>query len=381
MVIDEAVARRIALLRWNDPEGVPERIVPGPQTSLQSNISSPVRRGSIELRALPDGTPQAFVALPESVTARAIRLSTPPRTVDFKSSEEAIDAVLDPLGGATTLERHGATVTIRGITPGGEQVWSIEDVAVDAPDACLLSDAQSRVFLATDRTLSSVSDGRSEVVARWQPGGEPVMEPGGRIAFVRYDPTREVRDLVLLDPRSGVESATECSDDSWGFMSRMIGVDGEGRAYGYSGGVLGRVTVDGQVDWRLSVTAAVVNEHHGVTLLGAEGEWTLSDERGRLPIRLPREYSDASLIGRGDDGSFLFYSRKLSGGGSGTLLKLDTHGSALDSQPAEEDVWLANDDFRPPSASSVTPSGEVLVSVLRPEGLHIVQLAPKDPSR
>jgi hypothetical protein len=379
VVIDEAVARRIALLEWNDPDGVPERTVPGLLTSFQSDVPVPVRRGGVELRALPDGTPQALIALPELGMARAIGLSAPPTVIDFKISTEAIDVVLDTLGGAITLERHGATVTVRSISPDGEQAWSIGDLAVDAPDARLLTDAQSRVFLATDRALLSVRDGRSEVVARWQPGGEPFMEPGGRVAFVRYDPTREVRDWVLLDPRSGVESVTGCSNDSWGFMSRAIGVDGEGRAYGYGGGVLGRVALDGQVEWRLSVAGATVDERYGVSLLAAEGEgeWTLTDRHGRWPIRLPLEYSDATLIGRADDGSCLFYSRNLSGAGLGMLLKVDPHGSILDSRPAGEDVWLTNDDFRPPSASAVTPDGGVLVSVLGPAGVHVVKLSPK----
>jgi hypothetical protein len=374
-VISDAVAHHVALLRWNDADGVPEQIVSGAMTSVGTDILPPVRRSGVDLRALPNGNAQILSLVPGR--AVALRLSVPSRRVVFEPTGRVIDVLVDAHGAAVVLESLAEGLAVQGLRPDGSRTWNIPSVIPEASVAHLLTDAADRIFVGTNSMLIRVQDGRASVVGRWEPGGEPFMQPNGNLAYVLYDPGRQARDWVRLDPVSGVRSTVAGSESTWGILGHPIGADAIGCGYGHSAEVLGRVGIDGSLEWRIALSGIAVDKEHGVSLLSNSGEHPrILHEHGMLSVQLPKPLPDARLIGRRDDASFVLYSRR-TGGGYGTLFFIDPRGRLIEEKAADKDVWLGSDDLRPPSASSVTPSGDVLMAVLGPEGVHVVQVSPR----
>jgi hypothetical protein len=375
MVISDAITRYVALLPWDDADGVREHIVPGALTSVDSDLVPPQRRLGVELRALPNGDAQVLSFLPGG--ALAVRLSVPSRRVVFEPTGRVIDVLVGADGAAVVLEDLTEGLTLWGLRPDGSRAWSIANAVPRLCAAHLLTDAVGRVFVATNSMLICVQDGQASVVRKWEPGGEPFMQPSGNVAYVLYDPGRQARDWVLLNPVSGVRSTLEGNESTWGILAHAIGVDGIGRAYGHSSQVLGRVEIDGSLGWQVALNGIAVDKQHRISLLSSAGEhMRILNEHGVIPIQLKSPLPDARLIGWRGDASFVLYSQK-TGGRYGTLLYINPQGWPIGEEAADKDVWLANDDLRPPSASSVTPTGEVLMAVLSPEGVHIIQVSPR----
>lgn len=367
MVTDDTVARSRALLPWGPDEGVPEVVVPRPPTSA---TPPSMVRATIEVRALPDGTPQLLASVDGG--ARVIRLSRSPTRVDIQTTGQVVDAVLDIDGSAIVLERLDDAFTARRVRPDGTSLWGMVDVA--AKSARLLTDARGRVFLSSNDFLMEVDDRPSRLVSRRPQRGDAVMHPDGRVGFVHYDTNRAALDWVMLDPTTGGTSVIKGGGGTGAILDRVIGMDAAGRVYGDSSYYysVGRMTSSGHLDWRVGLAGIAVSARHGVTVLSRkeDGNGTLLDEGGRVPVDL-REYDRAQLVGRRDDGGYLLHKPDY---GNGSLLHLDTHGRLIEVQSAGSDVWLTTDISQRPSASSVTPDGEVLVAVLTPAGVNVVGL-------
>lgn len=373
MVIEDTAVRGLAFLPWNAVAGVPERIVQAPATSLLGDTLPSVRRAELDVRALPDGALQVLAPLDGG--GRVVRLSQPPARIDFDSAGQVIDAVMRADGHAIVLERAAHFFTAREVAPNGSSGPPIVNLAIsaDAPPR-LLADARRQVFVASNDQLIRLDDGVGRTVARWQPGGQPLMHPDGRLAFVRYDAARGIREWVLLDPETGAQSSVDGSEDAWLILGRPVGVDAKAQAYGYSARVLGRMAADGRLDWRLEIAGAAVSGPDDVTLMYRREDcgWTLLRGGASILVDPSDECAGAQLVGHREDGGYVLYKR--AGSGFGTLLQLNSGGRLIGYEPARDDVWLTCDDLRPPSVSSVTPAGEVAVAVLAPGGVHVIGL-------
>lgn len=376
MLIDNTVARSRAFVKWDSDDGVPGLIIPELPTSGVSN-PEPIQRATIQIRVLPDGTPQLrspgelWARFVDSV--RVIRLSSPSTSVDIATTGQVKDVVLDADGSATVLERTGEVFGVRGLRPDGTPVWGITDVPATYRSR-LLTDLQGRVFLTGDGFLMRVDDGSGHPVTHWQLAEEAVMHPDGRVGSMRYDFTRDAPDWVLFDPDTGAESSIEGNSDTWGILEGAVGMDASGRVYGHRAGVLGRMAPDGHLDWRVELGGIAVSAWHGVTVLSLEedGNGTLLQDGGRVPVDRSPECEGAMLAGHRHDGGYVLY--KWADDGDGELLHLNAYGQLTGVEPAGSDVPLTTDVTQHASLSSVTPDGEVLVAVTSRAGVHVVGL-------
>ncbi|WP_173138253.1 hypothetical protein [Kibdelosporangium persicum] len=343
-------ARLAGRIPWNSPDGLPERIVQGPQSSALTDIASPPRRLNVVVRSGADGIAQ--VCAPSFAgSVRVIRLTSPVMAAEVPGE----DAVM--LTDGSLIARAGNTITKY---QDGTPAWSVHDLPGPAR---LFATADDTAYAATDAELFLL-DGNGTRVAQWTPGGEPVLRPDGRIAFVRYDETRPGRTIVSLDPLTGKESTVEATAEAFGFLACLIGVDLTGRAYGFSDGMLGCVAPDGSVAWQVNPRGAAVSANDLTMLVGTE--LLLSDG-----TTVRTEADGAILIGQTTAGEYLLYHREPVPGNS-SLLRLSPNGAITGTEGLREDMWVNGTDLRPPAITSVTPNGEVLMAALSPEGLAII---------
>ncbi|GAA2113934.1 hypothetical protein [Actinomadura alba] len=390
MVIGDTVVRLRAFVPWDATEGVPELIIPPLPTGGYSDPSASVR-ANVRVRSLPDGTPLLLAPGPLWARfvgrVRLIRLSSPAVRVDIATDGLIWDAVMDTDGHAIVLEQIKDRFAVRAVRPDGTTAWTMKRVAAQYHSQ-LLADTQGRVFLTCtdapdhaptmgDVFLTRVDDRSGHVVARRE-GCISHMYPDGRVIFTRWDDTRD--SWVILDPQTGTESVIEDIDNNRVVMSGLIGLDADGRLYGKTaigGDCLGRMTSAGHIDWLLDIDGIAASQRHGAAMLvrddqGSDNGVVLYEE-GRVWVNTPPECEDATLKGRRDDGGYMLH-KVTNRNDHGTLVHLDPHGRLITTEPAGSDANLTVGDFRMASKSSVTPDGEVLVTVLNPAGVHVVGL-------
>ncbi len=268
----ETAERSAGFVPWDAEAGLPELLVRYEPNQLTTGAPGPEieQRAPVAVRALADGTPLLFS--PDVMSARffdsvrVIRLSDPVVRADIETSGQILDVLLDATGEAVVLERVGPSgedFRVRKLLPAGRTAWTLSHL--DARhDARLLTDTRGRIFLgcdtgpkfrpATDPYLIRVDDGSGAEVARWDGAGEPAIYADGRIGFVRYDVRRDVRDWVILDPGTGAEKVIKGTDDTWGVLGGVIGIDAEDRVYGFGDDLLARLAPDGSLDWEVDLT-------------------------------------------------------------------------------------------------------------------------------
>lgn len=379
MVVRDVYARSRAFVPWGLDDGVPELFVPGPRFWYQREPTA-VRRANVKVRSLPDGTPQLLSPAPGG--ARLFRLSDSPVRIDIESDWFVMDAVVDAEGYATILEYSNPddALRVRRVRPDGTFRWTMSDVPLTRPGyprehAKLLADIRCRVFLTADELLMRVDDESGELLPG--PGYDvEAMYSDGRLGFVRYDDTRNIRDWVSLDLTTGGETTVECREEAgYDLNVGSVGVDAAGRVYGeYE--YLGRMTPTGLLDWCVELGGITVSRLRDITVLSASenGSRSLLQESGRVFIEQTPDTDAGWLAGRRDDGGYVLYAPDDEG--IGELLYLDANGRSTGSEPADSDVWSTIDYAQCPGPSSVTPDGEVLVAVLTRDGVHVVGLSP-----
>lgn len=74
-----------------------------------------------------------------------------------------------------------------------------------------------------------------------------------------------LRDWVVRDVETGAESSVRCRDEEWcgRGLAMTFGMDTDGRTYGLTDGVIGRMTPAGVLDWQLPVGGIAVSHQHG----------------------------------------------------------------------------------------------------------------------
>jgi hypothetical protein len=371
VVNNDVIAAARGFVPWGTAGGVPEFVVPGPGADGRSGTGAP-RRVDVTVRALPDGVPQ--LVAPADYGTRIVRFSAPRATLDIRSYAWILDAVMMPDVTAFILEENDDALAVKRVDSTGNTLWTLSDLP-STEHARLLADIRGQVFLATDEFVVRVDDESGRQVAGSRPGGEAVMYRDGHVGFVLFDPRRETRDWIIHDLETGVEKVVRGGDDTDEILARPIGVDAAGCVYGDSIDALGRMTPFGRLDWLFEVSGIAVSPRHGVSVmtLDKDANPILRDESGRTPVDEAAESHSTWLAGRADDGGYVLHAPD---NGPGDLRFLDSNGRLVARRQADEDVWLTIDFQEPPSASSVTPDGELLVPVLSRDGVHIVGLRP-----
>lgn len=362
-------AHVVGHLSWNTPDGIPERIVETPQSSLLTDVAPPLRRADVLVRAGADGVAQVC-ASSGTGSVRVVQLASPGVAVEVPG-----DDALMSVDRAVTVLVHadvGGALAVRRLSREGATVWSVDDLAVSGAPRLFVA-ADDTAYVAGDAALFRLDDGGAECVAQWQPGGEPVLRPDGGVAFVRYDDARPGRNIVSIDPGTGRESVVEAAPDAFVFLAHLIGMDRAGRAYGFSGGVLGCVEPDGSVAWQIRPGGAAVAGNDVTMLLRSDSDGVRLLRGDGATVDITTEAREAILIGRSADGGYVLYTRE-SGSAYGSLLGVSPDGKVTSTEPVGKDVWVTGTDLRAPDVSSVTPSGEVLMGALGPEAVSVLAL-------
>ncbi|WP_203862468.1 hypothetical protein [Plantactinospora mayteni] len=374
MTASDTVARAVAFLPWNSPDGIPERIVPSGVASSRHDSEVYIqRRADVKVRALPDGTPQ--VLAPTAYGARVVRLSPSPAHVDIKTTGQVKDAVLTEDGHATALVWADGGYMVHRLRPDGTTAWPVSVVA-DAGGHRLITDARGRVFLTANGLLSRVDVRTATPLADQRLGPRVVIDPCGWAGFATLSARGRVLNWVLRDLDSTAEIVIGARKDNHLLLASVIGVDAAGRVYGGDGRWCRRMSPTGAPDWAVELGGVAVSRQHGIAMLFITEDFggVLVTGDGQIVAKFSHGNS-GYLTGRTDDGGYVLHD-----GGviDGRLLYLDTRGRQTRSEPAGGDKWLKNDVHGKPEASSVTPDGEVLIPVRTRDGVHIVALAPKD---
>lgn len=245
--------QRVTTLYWDADDGVPEFFEALPETDLLGAVPSGVRRAGVEARVGRDGWIDVLALRPNR--GRLLRLTEPRSVIELPDS--VVDAVPGPEGSAIVLRRGSPGPVVESVSEAGVVSWQCAELLAEFASIRLLQDRRA-TYVTGDGTLATVDARGAQITLRWRPGGDPVISADGRVVFVRWNESNRRREVVLLDPVSGVESVVPGTDESFGFLARLIGVDQAGRCYGFSAGELGRLTPDGRVDWRIRLANATV---------------------------------------------------------------------------------------------------------------------------
>jgi hypothetical protein len=356
-----AAASVLGRVPWGR-DGLPDIVEAEQWTSSLEHGPLPRRRAPVRLRALPDGTALAARSADgRHVIAQLGRGEPEIRQVPARGP--LADALV--IDGSIVLLEHGGA--LRRVMADGAEAW---ETATDG--VRLLAPADGAVLLAIGGEQPAVArvdpdDGsvaeRSIASCR---GGEPFVAGTG-LAFASYDAQRDRRQWVLWD-REG-EQLIDGADSAWGLLGAPIGADATGRAYGYVALELGRVARDGEVDWRLPLDGATVDDAGSVTLAGPALDGTLAVWTPDSLTRLRVPEGGARLVSRRADGSLLVHA-----GDAGRLLTYAPDGTLEHDEPAVDDAWLAYGDVQAPDRDSVTFRGEVIIGLRSPAGLTVIAL-------
>jgi hypothetical protein len=303
-------ATLLATIGWA-PEGpLPRRLVPVRLSSAASSGPVPLHPAASRTRTLSVGA-VCVLSVPEEGSGRhaAVRVDAAGATtepvwiapesdapgyeiLDFLSTRDAGWTVLELIPGPPDR------VVARRIARDGTTTWR-QAATAGSPEALhrLLEGPTGLLAAAGDRLVAIGDDGSLTELRPLEADGECFSDGRTRIGFVGWDEEREARSWVTEAIDGGERETVTLAPECVWALDVPLGMDAQGRPYGWGQHRLVRIDRAGRIDWELEVRHVAI-KGDDVSIAEAPGDFDLQNPRG------PAVTADGSidLATRGPDG-------------------------------------------------------------------------------
>jgi hypothetical protein len=153
--------------------------------------------------------------------------------------------------GPDSLNIEGAA-----IAPDGTTLWR-EGATAGSPEA-LRQLLEGGLAISGGRRLVKIEPGGALAdVQELEAGGDCFADGRGRLGFPAYDERTEARSWVTVGVGGGAREVIALEPASAWALDVPLGMDAQGRPYGYRQGALVRFGADGHIDWEADANELV----------------------------------------------------------------------------------------------------------------------------
>ncbi len=304
-----ATATLLATIGWMPDGPLPRRLVPVRLSSAATAGPVPLHPAASRTRTLSGGA-VCVLSVPEEASGRhaVVRVDAVGTTSEpvwiAPESDAAGSEILDFLStgdGWTVLESIPGPpdrVQARGIARDGTTTWR-QAATAGSPEALrqLLEGPAGLLAVAGGGLVAIGDDGAMTELRPLEADGECFSDGRTRVGFVGWDEEREARSWVTEAIDGGERETVTLAPECVWALDVPLGMDAQGRPYGFGQHKLVRVDGGGRIDWELEVRHVAI-EGDDVSIADSPGEFDLQNPRG------PAVTADGSidLATRGSDG-------------------------------------------------------------------------------